>query len=398
MGNPKEVAVPGPSALTPTVVAHAAFVPTGIVTVLLGPLLPMLAARWLLTDAEAGDLFTAQFLASTGGVALSGLLVPRFGYRLALLLGLMSMALGVVALEGTTWGMGVAAVSCYGIGFGLTTPTSNLLVAEANPDRKAVALSLLNFSWSVGAVACPLLVSFFQKSGQTTRFLDFLGAGICLVAISLVGVRMPAPRADPSRSANPRQSLARLLGSPTAVTVGALFFLYVGSENAVGGWLASYAKRFVENPGVAWITTPSYFYGSLLLGRLIVPTIFDRIPEVKLARSALALAIAGVAALVASRSMPAVRGSACLIGVGLAPVYPITIAWLSNRFGAASTRLGSVMFALAGFGAASMPWLVGFASTESHSLKLGLTVPLVGCILMLGLYFRDWSPDTPGLS
>ena len=36
--------------LTPTAVAHLAFVPTGILTILLGPLLPSLEVRWSLND------------------------------------------------------------------------------------------------------------------------------------------------------------------------------------------------------------------------------------------------------------------------------------------------------------------------------------------------------------
>ena len=391
MGNPEKSPVARQPILTSTIVAHAAFVPTGIVNVLLGPMLPTLTARWSLNDTQAGDLFTAQFLASTGGVLLSGLLVPRFGYRLALSVGLVCMALGVIALQATSWWMGVLAVSCYGVGFGLGIPTGNLLVAEVNPDRKAIALNLLNFSWSVGAVACPFLIGFFQRSGQTTRFLELLGGCICLVAISLAGVHLPHPRADQSTSTSPIQLLARSLRSPEAIALGALFFLYVGSENAVGGWLASYAKRLVENQGGAWITTPSYFYGSLLLGRVIVPTMLQRVHEVRLARSGVGIAIVGVATLLVARSIVSVCVSACLIGLGLAAVYPITIALLSQRFGGAATRLGAVMFALAGFGAACLPWLVGFTSTQADSLKLGLAVPLGGCILMLALYSRDWS-------
>ena len=38
-----------------------------------------------------------------------------------------------------------------------------------------------------------------------------------------------------------------VLAMPTAVVLGVLFFVYVGTENAVGGWLASYAKRVLEH-------------------------------------------------------------------------------------------------------------------------------------------------------
>ncbi len=32
-------------------------------------------------------------------------------------------------------------------------------------------------------------------------------------------------------------------------------------------------------------------------------------------------------------------------------------------------------------------------STHTHSLKVGLAIPLAACVLMLALYFRDWSKE-----
>jgi MFS family permease len=59
-------------------VIYAGFVLTGMVTTLLGPVLPVLASRWSLDDPHAGYLFTTQFLGSMVGVGL--LIVPRFGF------------------------------------------------------------------------------------------------------------------------------------------------------------------------------------------------------------------------------------------------------------------------------------------------------------------------------
>jgi len=389
--NPGENEVAQRPFLTPTAVAHVAFVPTGIVTVLLGPLLPTLAARWSLNDTQAGELFTAQFLASTGGVALSGMLVPRFGYRVVLVLGLFFMALGVGTLPLGSWVLGMASVACFGVGLGLAIPTANLLVAEVNPASRASALALLNFSWSVGAVACPFLLAPFQQSERTSTFLYAIGGCIALLAACLAGVSLPRPGKSENERSAVKQSLVHLMQMPAAILLGALFFVYVGTENAVGGWLASYAKRIVNRTGTLWVTTPSFFYGALLLGRAVAPIVLRGVPEVKLARLGLATALLGVVGLLASGSLAGVLVSAGVIGLGLSAIYPITIALLSHNFGAAATRLGSVMFVLAGFGGACVPWLVGFASTQMSSLKVGLTVPLVGCGIMLGLYLRDWS-------
>jgi len=386
-----EVATRRGASFAPTAVAHAAFVPTGIVTVLLGPVLPSLSARWALTDAQAGEFFTAQFLASTLGVALSGALVPKVGYRVAMILGLVFMAAGVAFLPLGSRLVGLAGVACYGVGLGMTIPTCNLLVAEVNPATRASALSLLNFSWTVGAVACPFLLAPFQRAGKISVFFYVVAAFVFLVALSLAWVNLPRPDAGSNNSAGESMPLLQALLKPTAIVLGVLFFVYVGTENAVGGWLASYAKRVMEHPGTIWVTTPSYFYGGLLAGRALAPVFMRKISEVLLVRLSVATALLGLIVLLASHSMVLVLASAAIIGLGLAAIYPITISLMTNSFGTMATRIGSVMFMLASFGAAVMPWLVGVTSTEMSSLKFGLAIPLLGCMLMLVLYLRDWN-------
>ena len=381
------------SMLSPTKAAFIAFIPTGVVNVLLGPLLPVLSARWSLNDAQAGELFMAQFLASTVGVLCSGMLVPRFGYRAVIAMGLILMAFGISTLPLGTWLLGIVSICSYGAGFGVTIPAANLLVAEANPDRKAAALNLLNFAWSIGAVSCPFLVGYFLHVGKTSLFLYALGAAILLVSLLLAVAPLPSPAVSkdiPYR----REPIFRLLLTPAAIALGLLFFVYVGTENALGGWLASYAKRLSDSPSSNWITTPSYFYGALLVGRLLVPLLLRCLHELKTARIGIALALVGVALLLGSRSVIAARLSASVIGLGLAAIYPITIAQLSHTFGSSATKLGSVMFALAGFGAACVPWMVGVLSAEFSSLELGLTIPLAGFAIMLALYMRNWRTES----
>jgi fucose permease len=353
--------------------------------------LPALAARWLLNDAQAGEFFTAQFLASILGVALSGVLVPRGGYRLAMILGLVFMAAGAGFLPLGSRFVGLAAVACYGIGLGLTIPTCNLLVAEVNPANRASALSLLNFSWTVGAVACPFLLAPFQRVGRISTFFYVVAAFVFLAALSLAWVNLPRPDAAAKDSARSSTPLLRVLAMPAAIVLGVLFFIYVGTENSVGGWLASYAHRLVDGSGTIWVTTPSYFYGGLLAGRALAPILLRKISEVLLVRCSVTTALLGLMVLLVAHSMVLVLMSAATIGLGLAAIYPITISLLTNCFGPMAARVGSVMFMLASFGAACMPWLVGVTSTKMSSLKFGLMIPLLGCVLMLVLYMRDWN-------
>jgi len=358
------------------------------VTVLLGPLLPSLATRWNLSDTQSGDLFFAQFLASSIGVLISGALVPRRGYRFAILLGLAFMAAGFGLLPSLDWPTGLIAVSSWGLGFGITIPACNLLVAALQPERKAAALNLLNFSWSLGAVACPFLLAPFSRANRVDIFALTAGAVIVLLMAIISVIAFPDPGTAARRERAPKE-LRRILLTPFGLGLAVLFFLYTGVENATGGWLASFAKRNGSDAGSLWVTTPSFFYMSLMVGRAIAPLILRRLRDTALARVGLALSSAGILTLLLSVSMSGIVASALAIGLGLAAIYPITIARMSQMAGSLSPQVGSVMFALAGVGASVGPWLVGFTSTELSSLRIGLAVPLIGCSIMLAIYLAS---------
>ncbi len=367
------------AARTPIVIAHATFVPTGVVTVLLGPLLPTLASRWALNDTRSGSLVTAQFLGALLSTLSTAAILPRWGFRRTLAAGLLLMAGGVVTLTAGPFAVGIAAVFCYGMGIGLTIPSTNLMVVQASAENRSSALNLLNFSWSAGAVACPFMLALFQR-GQGTNFFLYLVSGILLAVISLVLVLTRGlSGTEKKQSAELKLSWLKALSTPTAIVIGALFFIYVGTENALGAWLAYFAKRTSQTPGLAWMTVPSYFYGALLLGRALAPLSLRGISDRTQTRLGALLSLASTGALLLSRSVPAIAVCAFLAGLGLSTLYPIAIGFLS-RFGTSASRIGGFMFALSSLGGASVPWVLGFVSTELGSLRTALVVPLTGCL------------------
>jgi FHS family glucose/mannose:H+ symporter-like MFS transporter len=372
------------------VLLHAAFVLTGVVTTLLGPMLPVLSVRWALDDAHAGYLFTAQFSGSMLGVMGSSFLMSRRGHRLSVVLGLGLMALGSATLLSPSWLLGMMSTFCYGIGLGLAIPTTNLLVSELNPETRAAALSLINFSWGVGAAGCPFLVAALLRSDHTSHLLYGVAALLTLAAVVLTRVPFPAVRPAPESVS---QATTHIWRSRWVPILGALFFLYVGTEAGVGGWTATYAQRMATGAGTLWVLMSSFFWAALLLGRVIAPVLLRHVRELKLAGAGLALSAVGIVALLSATNLPVIAIGISLAGFGFSSVFPIAIATLSSKFGPRAPRIAGLMFALAGAGGATLPWLVGYTSTHLGSLKYGLFVPLVGCIVMLILSVRLSRPD-----
>jgi len=372
-----------------TVAANASFVPIGVVTVLLSPLLPTLSARWSLNYSQAGALFTAQFLASTIAVSLSGILIASRGFRFAMNAGLLVIAISIAMLLAGSRLLGICCIAGYGAGLGLAVPAANLLVADVNPGNRSSSLNVLNFSWSAGAVACPFLVGVFAKSNHIPQLL-YAVAAFSLLVVAGICV-MPSTLVEPSVTKANGTSRKTTAGSYRALfALCALFFVYVGTENSFGGWLASYASSLHSMSYETAVMTPAFFYSALMTGRLVAPLVLRSIDDLRLAKTGLILACAGMAGLMRAHGLAGVAVSASAAGMGLSSVYPITISLLSRVFSSSATRIGSLMFTVANIGGACLPWLVGVSSTHFGEIRAGLAIPLLGSAVMYFLYLPDW--------
>jgi FHS family glucose/mannose:H+ symporter-like MFS transporter len=363
-----------------TAVAYLGFVFTGIVNTFLGPILPLLAARWTLSDSRAGYFFVTQFLGSILGVGISTLLLPLRGFRYCLGLAYLLMAAGVSGLALVQWKYALLGTFFLGIGFGLAIPVTNVLISNANQDRRASALSILNFCWGVGAVFAPIALADSARRNQAYAFVLCLSGFLLLVAIALTFTSGP-PTQESEPSGRPSTPVEWRL----AAIVGGMFFLYVAIETSIGGWIATLVQRVPFSGAHNWSLAPSLFWTGLLAGRGFAPLTLKFVNERRLAITGLTVAGLAMCILVASSRWQSIIVAGFIIGFGLAAVFPITIAQLS-RFRSAEKRSAGPMFALAGLGGATMPWLVGAVSTCSGSLQAGLMVPLLGTGILLWLH------------
>jgi fucose permease len=363
-----------------------AFLPTGILTTLLGPMLPILSARWALNDTQAGNLFLVQFLAQLAGVQLSGVMLARVGFRPAFLSGLLLMAGGVSTLYlGSPW-LGMVSVAVYGLGLGLIIPTDNLMIAEVSTGSRAAAVSLLNFFWGVGAVLCALLVAWAQAHQRLPAFLGSVAVALLLLAVAVRKLPFPGPR-EPSHAPIQWREIVR---HPATWLFALVFFLYPGAETCVGGWIGSYVARMSSHGASMGAMMPAFFWAALTAGRGVGSLLLHALPERRVLQGGYGLGAAGIGLLLCSSTLPGVIASALITGLSFATLYPITVARLSHRFGLASRSIGAVMFSIAALGPAALPWLVGAISQSTGNLRAGLAVPFAATVILFLIHLRDW--------
>jgi MFS transporter, FHS family, glucose/mannose:H+ symporter len=349
------------------------FVIAGLCTVMLGPLLPILMAHWQIQDAKAGTLFTAYF---TGNFV--GAWFATRNLRSSLVYGAALSGVACLSLARLNFNAAHIALFCMGLGLGAGLTAGNVIVGTVIPAARTRLLTLLNVAWGVGAISCSLLLRLSLHAGISSFFF---ATAFCLVFSALVSTAIP-------RSANPPSPPDAYSpeDSHTVPTFALLAFacaiaLYVGIENALGGWLPSYAIR--SNPSLHATSIALYFWTAELIGRLVVSTLLPFLPEAILFRISLGMLIL-LEVLLSAVSHPSatqVVGLVILAALALAPLFPLIVSFMLARTGS-QTRLGP-LFATASLGGASLPWLTGVISTHFHGLHAGLFVPATAAVFLL---------------
>ena len=365
-----------------TALIYSSFVLAGVVTTLLGPILPLLMARWAMTDERAGLFFTFQFFGNLLGIATLGPLLTRRGYGQTFVIGFASIAVGIAGLNFANEFACLVSTAVFGYGLGLILSGVNLWAAEVAGSRRTAALSILNVAWGIGAISCPALVLVAHQAGRLAVLIFGIAglSAVVAVAITMMNIEPGAHR----RAEVGIPAAALLAGKRFTFALGGLFFLYIGTEGCVGGWTASLAKRMGTPGGNLWELAPMFFWAGLLGGRAMAPVILRRIGERTLFAGGLIVAGSFSAALWWADSFRGIAICVAAAGLGLSTIYPLIVSWMVGHFGPEAKRLGSVMFALASVGGGILPALVGFTSTHTGSLRAGLLVPFFSCVVMLG--------------
>jgi len=358
---------------------HFAFVLTGLGIAMLGPLLPLLTKLWALRDEQSGLLLMAQFWgAFLGGVSVSWRL------RRSLLIG-MGAAAGGIGCFAVSPGLAIACAALVVAGFGLghSITAVNILAGQRFKKGRAAALALLNFFWSLGAMLAPLLTAWLTPRFALSELLTWF-ALLFLMCGAGMAVQMRGA-ADETRVLESDATGASGLRRNVLILFMAMLFLYGGLETCLSGWLTTYALRYGTRKLAISEYTTSLLWLGLTAGRAGSSLLLLRAPERVVRQISLALTVLLTAGLAVAHTAVGIAVCTVLLGVSLAPWFPVTFSLLMGERPRA--RQAGIVIAVSGLGAAALPWMMGVVSTRANSLHAALAIPLVAAIGLLGMSF-----------
>jgi fucose permease len=351
---------------------HAAFLLSGVVAVILGPLIPQAGPRWGLPPSRVGLLFLSQFIASSAGSVVASRRPRR-----SVVLGYSLMGAGLAGVATGSFPVALAAMALVGLGLGLSIPATNVIVARRHPGSRGAALSRLNLAWGIGAVISPLL---FMTLPPRLRVAGVLLPLAALAGTAALGLARALPAEAPPATGVAEGAAGRPSAVPLALTAAQLF-LIVGTEAALGGWMVS---AYPQQGPLPPLVVGGGFWAAFILSRGLAPVLLRALREGTLHAVSLATAGAGVALVLLGPSASVVALGALLAGLGLGPVFPLVVSSLTALVDESRSRHAGAVFAVGGLGGAALPWLLGRLGESLGALRLGFAVPL-GAIVAMGV-------------
>lgn len=363
------------------ILLHAGFFVSGIATVLIGQVLPILSTRLAVNDQQAGYFFIWQFSGSLLGTFLTRWFGRKNNFIAAAIIGCFAMALGILLLNANSFALCSLAFLINGFGIGLTLPSINMLILELNPARSGAALNVLNFFWGVGAICSQPFVDFFARGTNILTPTAALAVVLSIVGAALIFQPIGFERAQISDEQTKEDSAVPIWSNPIAWAIALFNLIHVGFESAMGGWLKTYTQRL--EGAALWFPPIFLYFLFFVVGRGIAPLFFRFLDENKMLLLSLLTILLGMGILLFGESATLLSVGAAVAGFGTSSVFPTNISRFTKTFGPSATRRATPLFLCGTLGAALTTWLIGFLSNRYGDLRSGMFVLLVSILFLI---------------
>ncbi len=354
-------------------VLHPVFALTGVADAITGPMLPSLARSFRLSDSQSGLLLFSIF----AGMA-TGALLCRGNYARILRLGLLAMAITCAVFPWIPRPLLYPFGLFLGASIGAPMTATSLFVGRNYPARRASTLTMLNFTWSVGAMLAPLFAArILAVSSWNSVYVVLAGAS----SLAAIGVHFTIR--DSSEAPREAAQFTGLRNFRLVALFAVFFFLEVGVESAFGAWISTFMLRTALTAVSFAAGATAIYWSGFLVSRALSPLLLLRILPGRVLQIALITSLGAAILLVASSSVSMLAAAILLLGMSLAPIFPVALAIFFGR--ARHSSDSRFVLAFSGFGGSVFTGLVGWISSYSGSLRIGLFAGPSTLLVMVAL-------------
>ena len=296
---------------------------------LVGAVLPEMIRTFNWSYTAVAAVLAASSIGYFAATFASGFVVRRLGPRATVVTGLALMA-GGLALFGATplVLINLLLYGLVGIGNGAVEVVLNYGAVRIERDGRSQLMNLLHASFSVGAVAGPLLAARLLQGGVPWQ-LAFRIVALCAAAIAVWLALLPFGRLEEDLDADGQTgatAAAPPLDRALVVICVTLLFLYVGAEVGVSSWLGEYFVGFLGTTAAQGALMVMLFWVGVLAGRTLLAFFYTGTRAAEAILLLAGVAAVGLIAAVAATGRSAAAIGFVATGFGFSSIYPLVMS------------------------------------------------------------------------
>ena len=301
----------------------------GMLSSLLGTIIPGLAASLHLTNAQIGFVALAQGLGLAATSVFAGALMDKQGKKIGVILGLGATLAGLILLGSAG---GVIAVSfamfVLGCGGSLVIVAANAIVSDVGDEKRAAALNFLNVFSGLGGLATPFIAANMLGSNSKRTVIFGIVTTVLVLGLALIVPLSKASSTTVQRASNQRS----LFSNPTLYLLSAVTLLYTACEFGIWNWLPKFLIASGMSSAVALNVLSLGFACGLLCGRIAATSVLWRISPATVVIVSSLLMAATTYMILQPEPVWLTSVLVFLAGAAMAPVFPTTIAIVARLF------------------------------------------------------------------
>ncbi|HVB73415.1 MAG TPA: MFS transporter [Ktedonobacteraceae bacterium] len=365
---------------------YLTYVSTGIISILPGPTLPLLAQHTHVSITIAGWIFTASGLGFALGVIVTGLLAGKVQPKSLVLVGLI--LLGSTAII-TPWThqfvILLLSQLLKSFGFGFLDVSINILMSLAFQDTLSESLNSLHSSYGIGALIAPALLSLTLALTHNPAWAYTTGTVLAVICIILLARQRTPTLAARTKTAQPVAAVPRHIFRQLLLWLMVFeFFFYIAAEIGFSNWIVTAVSQSAAISLAFAAPVATAFWLGLTVSRLASAQVIKRAilsENQVLFICIIGGGISGLLVAIFPGQLAISYGASALFGFFLGPLFPGMIAIASRWFVNTLNTISSALLLSTGISGMIFPAMMGLL-IPVIGFNWVMTIPALGCLLV----------------
>jgi fucose permease len=350
----------------------------------IGPLLTEISKTFGLTMAQAGFLFTANFIGFSVFILFGGIAADYWGKKIVLSVSLGASAI-FLALFPLSTSFYFACLVTFFIGgcSGIVESITNAIIVDLNSEKSGFYINLAQVFFGVGALLGPIIIGMALSAGVGWKTDYYVLSSIFLIlTIVFIINKLPSlPMSDKISFV----FLKTLLTDKKFLFFCLCMFFYTGSEVGGWGWMATFMQREFHFSLAQSSIAVGVFWAAIIVGRLICTVVNLRVSSriLIIILAYLSVVVTIISGLV--KNEIEIWIVIIVLGLAFSGQWSLIVAYGSDHYKKSSGTVLAVFVGSGGIGMAVIPFIMGIIGQ-----RLGIRASMMStalCFLAIGMIF-----------